>query len=55
MAHKLYKDIIQTSPVEKIHIDRTKLRSWAALAGYVCVLVSIEVAAKAAVLLSEVW
>ena len=51
MAHKLYKGIIRTSSVEKIHIDRTKLKSRAALAGYVGVFVNIEVAAKAAVFL----
>ena len=55
MAHKLYKNIIQISSVEKIHIDRTKLKSRAALAGYVGVFVNIEVAAKAAAFLSEVW
>jgi len=50
-AHKFYKDKIVTSPVEKIHIDRTNLKSNDALPGYVGVFVNIEVAAKAAVFL----
>jgi len=51
MAHKLYNDKIQTSPVEKIHIDRIKLKPQDALPGYVGVFVNIEVAAKAAAFL----
>ena len=50
-AHKFYKDKIMTSPVEKIHIDRTQLTAKEALSGYVGVFVNIEVAAKAAVFL----
>ena len=50
-AHKLYKDKILTSPVKKIHIDRTVLTGKDALAGYVGVFVNIEVATKAAVFL----
>ena len=50
-AHKFYKDKIVSSPVKKIHIDRTRLRGENALPGFIGVIVNIEVAAKAAVFL----
>lgn len=50
-AHRFYKDKIVTSPVEKIHIDRTLLTGKDALSGYVGVFVNIEVATQAAVFL----
>ena len=50
-AHQFYKDKILTSPVKKIHIDRTRLIGKDALSGYVGVFVNIEVATQAAVFL----
>ena len=50
-AHKFYKGKILTSPVEKIHIDRTWLTGRDALSGYIGVFVNIEVATQAAVFL----
>ena len=50
-AHQFYKDKILTSPVKKIHIDRTRLTGKDALSGYVGVFVNIEVATQTAVFL----